>query len=121
MTIERQPDTERISALLHEYDALRAEIVARAGSRFQLVALVGVVATLVTAKWASGSTQTWIIIGTLIGTAVTALIIWLAFGTYIDSCASRLIDIENEVNRMLGGLPVLKWESRIRHKPPAGE
>jgi hypothetical protein len=101
-----------IDVLLHDYDAMRAEIVSRTSSRFQLVGLTAVAATLATAKWASGWDILWIILGTVIFGAA----IWLIFRLLINRCAARVSQIEDEINNLLdtsGNDPVLTWESRL--------
>jgi hypothetical protein len=104
-----------IDALFHEYDALRAEIVARTSSRFQLVGLAAVAATLVTAKWAAG----WGILLISVGTIIFAAVIWLAFRLYINRCAARLEQIEDQINKQIrqcswpNNQPVLMWESKL--------
>jgi hypothetical protein len=89
------PEPERtkliIDVLLHDYEAMRAEIVSRTSSRFQLMGLTAVAATLGTAKWASGWDIFWIILGTV----VFGAIIWFISGfSSIDApygcCRSRI-------------------------------
>ena len=105
-----------IEVLLHEYDALRAEIVARTSSRFQLVGLAAVAATLVTAKWAG---YWWGITLIILGTAVFAGVIWAAFRLYINRCAARTLQIENEINTQIKQIntqtneSVLIWETHL--------
>jgi hypothetical protein len=105
-----------LDVLLHEYDTLRVEILARTSSRFQLLGLAAVAATLVTAKWGSGNLAKGDIIklvaGIVGGTAVVAAVIWLVFGLYINRCAARIKQIEEEINNKLGE-PVLIWQSRL--------
>lgn len=117
MANAQEADTARhLDVLLHEYDTLRAEILARTSSRFQLLGLAAVAATLVTAKWGSGNLPGWdifwIVVGIVGGTAVVAAVIWLVFGFYINRCAARIIQIEEEINNKLGD-PVLIWESGL--------
>ena len=110
------PEPERtkviIDVLLHDYDAMRAEIVSRTSSRFQLVGLAAVAATLVTAKWASGWDVLWISLGTVIFGAI----IWLIFRLFINRCAARVLQIEDKINNLLDTSrngPVLTWESHL--------
>ncbi len=80
MTNTEETDLDRtINVLLHEYDTLRAEILARASSRFQLVGLAAVAATIVTAKWGTGKYQNLIVWVTIGATFAVALVIWLLF------------------------------------------
>jgi hypothetical protein len=99
-----------ISVLLHEYDALRDEIVSRTTSRFNLVGLAAVAATIVTAKSSTHHGIWWIIGWTAGITFLVGIPIWLLFGTYINRCAGRLMQIEYELNYALG-CSVLVWES----------
>jgi hypothetical protein len=114
----QEDDTaRRLDVLLHEYDTLRAEILARTSSRFQLLGLAAVAATLVTAKWGSGNPPgldgLWIALGIAGGTALVAAVIWVVFGFYINRCAARIKQIEKKINDKLGGEPILIWESRL--------
>jgi hypothetical protein len=108
---ERTARELAINLLLHEYDALRAEIVARTSSRFQLLGLAAVAATIVTSKWGTGKYQNVIVWGTIIGTILVAAAIWILFGLYINRCAGRLMQIEHELNNALG-CDALIWESK---------
>lgn len=93
---------------------MRAEIVSRTSSRFQLVGLAAVAATLVTAKWASGWDLFWVAFGTVIFGAL----IWFIFRLFINRCAARVLQIEDEINKLLNtpsNDPVLSWETYILH------
>jgi hypothetical protein len=112
------PETERtkviIDVLLHDYDAMRAEIVSRTSSRFQLVGLTAVAATLATANWAHGWDVLWVILGTV----GFGAIIWFIFRLFINRCAARVLQIEDEINNMLKTSrndPTLIWESYFLH------
>jgi hypothetical protein len=112
------PEPERtkviVDVLLHDYDAMRAEIVSRTSSRFQLVGLAAVAATLATAKWASGWDVFWVILGTVIFGAI----IWFIFRLFINRCAARVLQIEDEINNLLNTPsddPVLIWETYFQH------
>ena len=94
-----------IDAVLHEYDALRAEIVARSDARFQLIGYLGIAATLLGTQ-IGGEARGW-----LIGIALAGFgLIWLRFGFLIRACAKRVREIEDEVNDKLA-TTVLKWEN----------
>ena len=94
-----------IDVVLHEYDALRTEILARSDSRFQLIGYLGIAATLLGTQ-ISGESRAW-----LIGIALAGfMLIWLRFGFLIRRCAKRLREIEDEVNSKLA-MTVLKWEN----------
>lgn len=107
---ERTNNEFAIGVLLHEYDTLRAEILARTSSRFQLVGLAAVAATIVTANWGSGKHFREILWIAIISTTLAAIVIWVLFVFYINRCAGRLIQIEHEINSALG-CSVLIWES----------
>ena len=95
-----------IDVLLHEYDTLRAEILARANSRFQLLGFAGVVVALL------GATHNiTLIIIVSVALAVAAVVIWIGFHLYINKCAARLMEIEARVNALFPE-DVLVWESR---------
>ena len=105
---------QAIDVLLHEYDALRAEILARASSRFQLTGFAAVVATLLgVQKSILPTIAIWVIIGVL---AVGAIAIWLIFRSYINKCAARVWQIEEEINAEMGE-PLLIWESHRLSSP----
>ena len=96
-----------IEVILHEYDSLRAEIVSRTDSRFQLIGFLGLAATLLGITGLSASARVILIVAALI----VFIGIWVYFGLYIKRCAERLREIEDEVNGKLGR-PVLVWESK---------
>jgi hypothetical protein len=98
--------TLNIDVLLHEYDALRAEILARANSRFQLLGLAGVIGALLGAKNLHGYDILWISLA-LLGVAA---LIWIVFRMYINRCAARVSQIEIEINQAIDHT-TLKWES----------
>src|SRR5438067_2430716 len=111
MAESEEPNSEfAINVLLHEYDTLRAEIVSRASSRFQLVGLAAVAATIVTARWGTGKHQRGILEVTVALTILAGVAIWALFLFYINRCAGRLKQIEAEINKALG-CSVLIWEN----------
>lgn len=93
----------RVTALLKEYDTLRAEILARVRSRFELltVALVGIgiAIELEPINWQ-------LVIGLLV--AVAGLHTY--FGLTLSKINRRLAAVEQDVNARLGA-DVLLWES----------
>ena len=99
----------RIEVVLHEYDALRDEIVSRMEARFQLIGFLAIAATILGATGIAKSSR-WeliiIVLAVLVG-------VWFVFGSYIRGCAIRLREIETWVNDELGGEAVLRWESNL--------
>lgn len=95
----------RVTVLLKEYDTLRAEILARIRSRFELLAVsFAALAVLVKVQHASA----WLIVGLVIGVAV----LHSYFGWSIAKISDRLATIEGEVNRRLDD-NLLAWESHL--------
>lgn len=95
-----------IDVILHEYDALRAEVVSRSDARFQLVGFLAIAATLLGTQ-ISEAARGW-----LIGITVAGFIaIWLRFGFLMKRCAKRIREIEDYVNDKLGS-ELLVWENR---------
>jgi hypothetical protein len=99
----------RIEVVLHEYDALRDEIVSRTEARFQLVGFLAIAATILGTTGIAKSSR-WVLI---IIVVVVLIGIWFVFGSYIRRCAIRLREIETWVNNQLGGESVLRWESNL--------
>lgn len=99
----------RIEVVLHEYDALRSEIVSRTESRFGLVGFLVIAATILGATGVADSLR-WVLIVIVL---VLLAGIWVVFGLYIRRCAERLKEIEASINDQLGGDPVLTWESEL--------
>jgi hypothetical protein len=98
-----------VEVLMHEYDALRAEVLMRAAARFQLLGFMGVAAALLGTQ---NINITWRI--TLISLIVIVCgYLWYVFAGYANACAARQRDIEREINEMLGQT-VLVWESTRR-------
>lgn len=97
-----------IDVLLHEYDALRAEVLARSDARFQLVGYLGIAATLLGTQ-ISKDMRGWLIVIALGG----FIAIWFRFGFLMRKCATRLREIEAEINKKLPTTtPTLVWETR---------
>jgi len=103
-----------IDVLLHEYDALRAEILARASSRFQLTGFAAVVATLLGVT--KGVLPSWVVYTTIGLLVVGGIVIWFTFRSYINKCAARVWQIEEEINAAMGE-PLLIWESHFLALP----
>src|ERR1700693_1602605 len=99
--------SQEIDVILHEYDSLRAEIISRANSRFQLIGYLGIAATLLGTS--IGDWERWILIGVSLAGFMG---VWVVFGLYIKKCANRLREIEHYIKGKVGpGL--LVWETRL--------
>ena len=98
-----------VEVVLHEYDSLREEVLSRMNSRFQLLGLVSIAATLL---GVSGLSSHWHWVLVIVIAALILLGLWLYFGFAIKRCAVRLRQIEEEVNGILDR-QVLKWERRL--------
>jgi hypothetical protein len=95
-----------IEVLLHEYDALRDEVLSRVSARFQLLGYLSIAAALV---GVSSISQHWIWVYVVVITLAILFGLWLYFGWAIKRCAIRLRKIEDEINGILGR-EVLRWE-----------
>lgn len=95
----------RLAILLHEYDTLRAEIVARTGVGFQRVAVGAAVLA-----WLGSSPLTFrLCLWLLSAAAAFGLSVWV---NHRDQAklAARLRQIEAQVDAETGGWYVLQWE-----------
>jgi hypothetical protein len=99
-----------IEVVLHEYDALRDEVLSRTSARFQLLGLLSIAATLL---GVSSISRGWHWVVVVVVALIILLGLWLYFGFAIKRCAIRLREIEEEINGKLGGKQVLRWESRL--------
>jgi CcmD family protein len=95
-----------IDVVLHEYDSLRAEMQDRMTARFQLIGFLAIAATILGTTDISKLSRVLLTIFALLG----FVIVWFAFGFYLRRLATRLREIEKEVNDKLGE-EVLVWES----------
>lgn len=107
----RFSEPEKIAILLHEYDALKAEINGRTRDGFQLCSIIGALYLGAVGLLYSHVALWWFII-IAAGGAIT-----LAWGTrqtfyWIGRAAKRLLEIEGQVKDSVGpGL--LVWETRV--------
>ena len=99
----------RVTVLLKEYDTLRAEILARIRSRFELltVAVAGL-AILLGRK----HTPALLMLGLCGGLCGVVLALHTYFGSSIAKINTRLAAIERDVNRRLDD-KLLAWESSM--------
>lgn len=97
---------EKIQILLHEYDTLRSEILARSGHMYQIVTLCGALFVLIISLTPLGI-KFWFTLGAAI--IVVIIFSWL-ISRDIGKAAKRLREIENHIN-MVAGDKILAWES----------
>jgi hypothetical protein len=103
-------DFKRAQILLHEYNALRAEVVSRYAAQFQsgsvaFVVLVPIVAfTIQTHEYFLGG-----------GLFLIDAICWALVLTWIDfdlkKLSASLKALEKQINGLAGGHQLLKWET----------
>jgi hypothetical protein len=97
---------DRINILLKEYDSLRADIVLRTNNLFTLMGISG--AALIGLLSLRLGYSLWPPLLTLAG---VSLLIWWVITQNIRRAASRLVSIEEHVNRLAGGEALLVWET----------
>jgi hypothetical protein len=109
---ETQPEPlgpkERISTLLKEYDTLRAEILSRINHRWQMLGLIGVIVSFISAR--DGSTLSLDLVPAY---AMILLLfgLWLRSDFHLDVLSVRIAEIEKKVNE-IAGETLLEWETR---------
>src|SRR5438093_6794501 len=96
----------RINIVLKEYDTLRAEVLQRLSARYQLLAVVAALGTLVGTRDVPAS----VIAVTVAITLVVLAVVWIWFLYDIDRCAEKISEIEDHVNK-LAGTRLLSWET----------
>lgn len=99
-------DKEKVPILLHEYDTLRAEIIARTCSGFQILAVTA--ALFVWVIQADLYYKFWAGLGAL--AIILSIGSWIAFGN-INKATSRLRELEKDINARAGET-LLVWESQ---------
>ena len=98
---------EKITIMLKEYDALRAEIISRINSRWQMTGLaIGLLSAIGFAR--SDASYFWVFAAIA---AIFLLVLWRQSILLMRHCGLRIAEIENRVNE-LGGDELLAWESR---------
>jgi hypothetical protein len=105
-------NAEKIKILLHEYDALRNELIARHAAGFQAASIgSAVLVGLITLK--ATSFIEWNILISLIALGIviifSTVVIWIDRIVFI--AASHLREIETEVNAMAEAPRLLRWHS----------
>jgi hypothetical protein len=99
-------EEEKVKILLNEYNTLRAEIIARVGHSYQLIA-VGVAAILLLfGLWPIGKIF-WAMLAIAVTTIAIAFWIWLRDTL---KAAERIREIEIDINQRVGE-DILIWEN----------
>ena len=104
------PDEVKINILIKEYETLRTEILQRINQRFAFIGLSGAAAGYAFLK-AGG--QTYVIILILVMSISILAGLWFYYGRVIHRCSSRLSEIEQQINSLVGD-KLLVWETRRR-------
>ena len=98
----------RIGVLFKEYDTLRTEIQACVSRQYGLLALTAGALYFVMSRPDSA------LFGVSLGILVLAVVVSMAYALVeinTRRCAERVREIEQEINRLAGGEPLLEWES----------
>lgn len=99
---------EKIDVLMHEYNRLREEILQRERNRFASMAYLGAIAVfLLTREQVPLSWKPWLGAGAVL----TLVAVWLIDWWLIGACATRITEIEQQVNRLAEDT-LLVWDSR---------
>ena len=121
---ETLSNKECVDVLFKEYDTLRGEIIARTSGGYQLISIVALLSSALLAWAGSHPASVMLWIGLLI--IVGASILFFAWAHRDNNMLGRRIaEIEKEINDLLGGRELLKWESHygaavtgwLRRKP----
>jgi hypothetical protein len=102
-----EQDKFKIQILLHEYDTLRAELIACGNKGFQILALGGALFVLVVSR--SIDKRFWV--------ALTAGLLGVSCASFavmrdILKIAKRVRELERDINQRAGE-EILTWESRF--------
>lgn len=105
-------DKVKIDILMKEYETLRSEILHRINCRFAFLGLFGAVAAYVFFK-----VDKYTIFKVLIPVASIFVLgaIWFHLGRLIQECSSRISEIEQQINSLVGD-ELLVWETRRQSK-----
>jgi len=109
---QESSDKLRIDILMKEYETLRTEILQRINQRFTWIGLIGAVAAYTFFK-----VEVCTISSVLILTVAIFILgaIWFYPGLLIHQCSSRISEIENQINSLIGD-QLLVWETRRKNK-----
>lgn len=105
LRLENLTEKDKIHILLQEYNTLRSELVSNQSKQFQLVALFGVLVSLILSRPIAGR---WLAV--LVG-AVVLVCLGLLVIRHTRRLVRRVIELEGEINRRAGE-ELLVWESR---------
>ena len=100
-----------VNVLLREYDTLRAEILARVKSRFDMLIFTAPAATFIASQGQLSRNWRFAVV---VGAAAFLLSLWFYFGSAINQCSVRIAEVEGMINELVGS-PLLQWESRQRN------
>ena len=101
---------QRIQVLLHEYNTLRAEVLSRYVAQFQSGGIAAIVLLSIITLISNRGFNYWL--GALIALDLVlyvAVLIWIDVD--IAKAARRLKTLEQEINSLATGEPLLKWET----------
>ena len=111
-----KPDSEDrvvVDVLGMEYSALRADIVHRSSVRFSMLPVgLGVFALFAALVEVSKSIPDWLLWSILGLYLLISLASWWNAGRSIGRLSNRLVELESEINRLMGSKePLLRWEA----------
>jgi hypothetical protein len=103
---EKVSDKDKIQILLQEYNTLRSELVSNGSKQFQLVALAGVLVSLILGR----PIEKGLWVATLVGVGALFCLGVMVI-RHTRRLVRRVIELETEINRRAGE-ELLVWESR---------
>jgi len=101
-------DNFKIDILMKEYESLRSEIFHRIDRRFAFLGLTGAVAAIALFKV---DKYTVARVSILFASIFVLGAVWFHLGRLIQECSSRISEIEQQVNSLVGD-ELLVWETR---------
>jgi hypothetical protein len=108
-------DADKIQILLHEYDALRNLLISRHAAGFQAVSIgSAVLVGLITLKVTIFIGWEILIFLIALGIVIFILTVVIWVDRVVFKAASRLREIETEVNAMAIAPRLLRWHSEYR-------
>lgn len=102
----------KIDILMHEYETLRSEILHRINRRFAFLGLTG---TIVAYAFFKIDSYTFVNVSVIIMSILILGLVWFQFGRLIQQCSSRISEIEQKINSIVGD-ELLVWETRGKNK-----
>ena len=105
-------DNVKIEILMKEYETLRSEILHRINCRFAFLGLTGAVVA-----YALFKVEHYTIVNVLVLTAPIFILgaTFFHLGRLIHQCSSRISEIEQKVNLLIGE-ELLVWETRRQNR-----